>query len=188
MGILKDFKEEVRGSSRNYKIRSFFSPPVWLRLHKWRKQRADRGWSGRDTWEAGYYIARVTAEMLQWLNDYSYCDWPEWFKLNVKEEGKGSYKNLQAVINDINAYLDFETTSWADGLTLKHDEIDEVVQEREDGTCEWVGPDYYEGEKKLTEAAITHRVRKWGNEEMRLYKNAQKAMSFFGRHFGGFWD
>lgn len=188
MSIFKDWQEDNDGYRLRTKATNLVDPRVWLRLHKWRKQRADRGWSDRDTWGAGEHIARMTAEMLQQLNDHSYCDWPEWFNLNVKEKGKGSYGNLQSVIDDINAYLDYEETSWADGLDTRHNQLDEIVKKREDGNYEWVGPDWYEGDKKLTKAAIRNRVNKWHKEGNKKYKRAQKAMQFFGRHFAGFWD
>lgn len=189
MGLIKDWAEDTEGYRFSYRVRSLFDLSLWLRLHKWRKQRANRGWSDSDAWGAGDHIAQVTAEMLQYLQDHSYCDWPEWFKLNVQEEGKNAYTNLQEVIDDINAYLEFEKTSWSDGLDTKRDKLDEVFKKSEDGELyEYVGPDWYEGEKKLTEAAIGNRIRKWRNEEIKLYKKAQKAMVFFGRHFSGFWD
>lgn len=178
MGIVRDFKEDNAGYRLRHQIVCFFSPKVWLRLHKWRKQRADRGWSNRDTWGAGDHIAKMTAEMLQHLNDHTYVDWPEWFKLNVKEEGKGAYKSLPAVVKDIQAYLDFTETSWADDLDSKHN-----------GDPQKFHVDWYDQKgKKLTDAAIKYRINKWSEQHNKLYKKAQKAMGFFARHFSSFWD
>lgn len=161
----------------------------WRRHHKYRKQRADRGWSDRDTWGAGDHIARMTADILQHLNDNTYVDWPEWFKLNVQEEGKNAYTSLPQVVSDITKYLDFEETSWADGLTTKRDTIKEMFQEQEDGTREYKGPDWYDEKgKKVSDPAVTNRINKWHKEEKKLYKNAQKAMMFFSRNFSSFWD
>ena len=100
MSIFKDWQDDTKGCTASYKVRSFFNIKLWLNLAKWRRQRADRGWSDRDTWGAGEHIAEMTAQMLQHLNDNTYVDWPEWFKLNVQE--KDGYKSLQAVIDDIN--------------------------------------------------------------------------------------
>lgn len=188
MGLIKDWAEDTEGYRFSYRVRSLFDLSLWLRLHKWRKQRANRGWSDRDTWGAGDHIAQMTAEMLQHLNDKTYVDWPEWFNLNVKEKGRGAYKNLQEVIDDINAYLDHEKTSWSDGLDTKRDSVDEIVKKREDGNYQWVGPDWYDGDKKLTEAQVTQRIHKWSKQNNLKYKKAQKAMGFFARHFSGFWD
>lgn len=188
MSILKDWREDNDGYILRRKLVYVFSPKVWFRLHKWRKQRADRGWSDRDTWDAGDHIAKMTAEMLQHLEDHSYCDWPEWFKLNVKEDGKGAYKSIAQVIKDITQFLDFTETSWADGLDTKRDAIDEIFEKREDGNYEYKGPDWYEGDKKLSEAAIKNRINKWQKEWNKKYKQANKAMSFFARHFTSFWD
>jgi hypothetical protein len=186
MSIFKDWQEDTDGYRFRAKATHFVNPREWLRLHKWRKQRADRGWSDRDTWGAGNHIAKITAEILQHLNDHTYVDWPEWFKLNAKE--KGAYKNLQQVIDDINAYLDHEKTSWADGLETRREKIDEMFEKREDGNYEWIRPDWYEGEKKLTEAAIKNRINKWSKESNKKYEQAKKALSFFSRNFSGFWD
>lgn len=189
MGLLKDWTDDHNGYTLRSKLKYFFSPKVWLQLHKWRKQRADRGWSDRDTWGAGDHIAQITADMLQHLNDYAYTDWPEWFKLNVKEDGKGAYKNLKSVIDDINAYLEFEKTTWADGLTTRRDSIEEVFEKREDGHYTYKGPIWVDDKgKDLTDAAVMQRIKKWRNEEIKLYKKATKAMGFFARHFSSFWD
>jgi len=184
VGLLKDWIDDNEGYVLTAKVKYFFSPKVWLRLHRWRKQRADRGWSDRDTWGAGEHIARMTAEMLQYLNDETYTDWPQWFELNVKEEGKGAYKDLQTVIDDINAYLDYTETSWADGLYPESVKI----ETKPDG--EWIPPKWIEEEtgQKITEAAVTNRINRHAKLGNKLYRKANKAMGFFGRHFASFWD
>lgn len=187
MSILSDFNETYGGRRFPYNVKEFLTPYNWRSVFRWRRQRLNRGWSDRDTWGAGEHIARVTAEMLQKLNDNKYVDWPQWFELNVKEECKGAYKDLQSVIDDINNYLEHSETGWSDGLTTKRDSIDEIFKPEKDGMYEWVGPDWYDGEKKLTDAAVTNRINKWHKENIKLYKKAQKAMGFFGRHFAGFW-
>lgn len=189
MSIFKDWKEDTDGYRLVYRVRNAFSPALWLRLHKWRKQRADRGWSDRDTWRAGDHIAQMTAEMLQHLNDNTYVDWPEWFKMNAKEKKSGSYNNLQSVIDDINTYLEYSTTSWADGLETIHDSLEEIFAKREDGMYAYKSPTWVdENGKSLTEKQITARIQKWAKEEGKLYKKATDAMQFFGRNFSGFWD
>lgn len=181
MSIFKDWAEWNDGYDIRRKVRNIFNMNDWRQLHKWRKQRADRGWSDRDTWGAGDHIAKMTAEMLQHLQNNVYKDWPEWFKFNVAEEGRGAYTNLQEVIDDINNYLEFDIKSWADGLTPKQKEISDKGK----FTCNWY--DESTG-KKLTEAAVSNRINRYSKENMRLYKKANKAMGFFGRHFGNFWD
>lgn len=189
MGILKDFKEDVSGYRFRYQLVATFSLKVWLRIHKWRMQRANRGWSDRDTWGAGDHIAQMTAEMLQHLNDHTYVDWPQWFKLNVKEDGKNAYKNLSQVVSDITTYLNFEDTSWADDLTTKRDSLEEIFDKQEDGNYLYKSPDWYDAKgKKLSEAALKSRMNKWHKENLKAYKKAQNAMSFFARHFTQFWD
>lgn len=178
MSIFKDWHDDTKDYHFTYKFKSLVNPREWLRLHKWRKQRADRGWSDRDTWGAGDHIARMTAQMLQHLNDHTYIDWPEWFKLNVKEEGKGAYKNLQSVVDDIIGYLDFtETNGWAEDLH---------TQPGDGGVFNHTW--HYPNGRKLNDAEITGRIKSYAAKEAKLYNKAKKAMGFFARHFSGFWD
>lgn len=176
MGLLKDWKREHEGMYFRSKVPYFFSPSVWFRLHTYRKQRADRGWSDRDMWSMGEHLAQITVEMLKDLQT-GMTDWENWFKYNINEEGKGAYKNLQQVIDDIQGYLEFEKTSWADDLTHAAGKTGKF-------SISWVDKDG----KKLTEAAITHRLTKYNNELMKRYKKACKAMGFVGRNFAHFWD
>lgn len=181
MSLIKDVYEDSKDYTLRYRILTYLSPKEWLRHHKWRKQRADRGWSDRDTWGAGEHIAKMTADMLQQLNDNGICSWPDWFDLNVKEEGKGAYKDLQSVIDDINNYLVHTETSWADGLTTDGFQVDDDGRFNSHWSEESTG-------KRISEADIKHRINKWSKEDNRLYKKAQKAMGFFSRYFAGFWD
>lgn len=175
MGLIKDFKEEHTGYARIEQVKSVFNLKCWIRLQKFRTQRANRGWSDRDMWGMGEYIAQITAEMLNELKD-GHTDWSWWFKLNC-EQGKGAYKNIEEVVNDINGYLEFSKTNWAEGLTSVKGKTGKF-------SISWVN----EKGKKITEAEITNRINKHNKEETKLYKKATKAMSFFGRHFWGFWD
>lgn len=185
MGLIKDWKEDTEGYRFSYRVRNLFNFSLWFRLHKWRMQRGNRGWSDRDTWGAGDHIAKMTAEMLQHLNDHTYVDWPQWFKLNVKEDGKNTYTSLQQVVDDINDYLKFEWTSWGDGLYC-----DSSWVKNEDGSSTLDEQLWYDEKthKLQTEASIKNRMTKWNKEYTKRYKKAQKAMSFFARHFTQFWD
>ena len=188
MSLLKDFREDVSGYKIFYQLRSAVDVRLWLRLHKYRKQRANRGWSDRDAWGAGEHIAKVTAEMLQHLNDYSYCDWPEWFKNNTDNLG---YKNLQSVIDDINNYLEFQYTGWTDGLDVASYDVDDWIEkEPVNGLHVWKSAGWINIEtgKKLTEKQVTARISKHHKQEQKLYAKATKAMEFFGRNFASFWD
>lgn len=176
MGIIKDFKSEHTGYSFKYLVKETLSPNVWFRLRKHRKQRADRGWSDRDSWAMGEYVAQITSEMLTNLRDNGSTDWEWWFE-NYGEKGKGAYKSLDEVINDINGYLEHTRTSWTDDLTSVRGKTGKF-------SVSWVN----QKGKKITEAEITNRINKHHKEELRLYKKASKAMAFFGRHFWGFWD
>lgn len=173
MGIFKDWLQDAKGSAVAYKIKSLVSPKEWYSLHKWRKQRADRGWSDRDTWGAGEHIAQMTAEMLQHLNDYAHTD--QWFDLNIIDKQK--YENLQQVIDDINAYLEYEKTSWADGLDSVHGDLEKGFKWKDLSTS-----------KILTDKQISARIKKWRIGECKAYGKAKKAMIFFADNFANFWD
>jgi len=191
MSIFKDWQEDTKEYRFTYKLRNLFSPALWLKLHKWRKQRADRGWSDRDTWAAGDYIARMTADILQHLNDNTHVDWPDWFKYNCQEKGKDAYKDLQSVIDDIIGYLDFEKNeSWSKGLDIASDDVADLFDKATDGSYS-LAPDRWVDEvtrKPVTQQQITSRIKKYRDKEIKQYKKAQKAMQFFGRNFTGFWD
>ena len=175
MSLLKDWKEDNEGYRVQTRVAHFFDPREWLRLQKYRTQRADRGWSDRDMWGMGEHLAEITAEMLAEL-DKGHTDWPMWFDLNVREEGKGAYKSLQSVIDDINNYLNHEKTSWSDDLTCKQGKTGEFHM------------GWYKDGKKISEAELKNRINKWAKENNRLYKKSAKAMQFFGRHYAQFWD
>ena len=179
MSIFKDFREDNEGYRLRSQITYLLSPKVWARLHASRKQRADRGWSNHDTWAAGEHIAKMTAEILQHLNDNAYTDWPAWFKYNVQE--KGSYKSLQAVIDDINQYLAFIGTSWADGLTCDRHALKDGGQLKMVWRHEKTG-------KKVSDKQITARIKSHSGKEKKTYEKATNAMQFFGKNFSSFWD
>ena len=190
MSILRDWLEDNTGVVAKRKIVYFFSPKIWYGLYKARSQRANRGWSDRDTWGAGQYIAQVTANMLQHLNDNTYTDWPEWFKLNVQEKGKNAYTDLQQVIDDINIYIEFSKTSWADGLDIEVYDSEKLFKKRKNGTYTMSNNIWVDAvtRKQLTEKQIGARISKHHKMDKKLYANATKAMKFFGAHFASFWD
>lgn len=186
MGLVKDVFKDNKDATFKYRVKELINPREWRRHHRWRKQRANRGWSDRDTWNAGDHIADMTADMLQHLLDKGMTDWPYWFKHNVQEKGAGSYKNLQSVIDDIKNYTDFQWTSWAEGLEPVNDRVFEKL---DDDTYEYKLPDWIDKNGKiLTEKQLRARMDKWSKEERRLYEKATKAMQFFGRHYSSFWD
>lgn len=181
MSYATDFYEQNLTIRKLYWVRELLNPFNYSRTAKYRKQRANRGWADRDTWGMGEHIARLVVEMLSHLRDKGVTDWDAWFDFNIDEKGKGAYKNLQEVIDDISGYLEHEKTSWADDLH-----------------CETVIEGYYgqfnkqkwfdEKGKEQTDAALKNRMNKWHKDNTRLYKKATKAMSFFGRNFASFWD
>jgi hypothetical protein len=178
MGIIKDWRDNNSSFRVSTKIYSLFSPKEWYELHKCRKQRANRGWSNRDAWEAGDYVAKIVADMLFYLKDNSYVDWEWWFD-NKYKKGKNNYKDLQSIIDDINNYLEFQKTSWADGLDADIDDVKKFSD------IKW--SDVATG-KKLTDKQVTARINKYAAQEAEVYKKASRAMKFFGENFSDFWD
>ncbi len=177
MGLLKDFAGQHLTVRKSRYPHAILNPLNWHETAKYRRQRANRGWADRDAWNMGEHVAGVVVEMLELLQNKGVTDWDAWFEYNIDEKGKGAYKNLQEVIDDIKNYLEHEKTSWADDLRVEGDFLsDEKIM--------W----FDEKGKLQTDPAIKHRMNKWHKENTRLYKKATKAMAFFGRHFAQFWD
>lgn len=65
MSIFKDLYEETRGFRLTYKIKTIINPREWILLYRWRKQRADRGWSDRDWWSMDYFLKDIIPPMLR---------------------------------------------------------------------------------------------------------------------------
>lgn len=104
MGLLKDWKQLNGGFRLRYQIVPLFSPKEWIRLIKWRRQRAERGWSDRDVWGGGEHIISVSMGVLRSLhNDGKIVDWDDYFKNNAWETY--GYKNLEEVAQDLDNYL-----------------------------------------------------------------------------------
>jgi len=171
-----------------YEFSHAINPKTWHSEAKYFIQRGRRGWSDRDTWGAGEHIAKMTAEMLQHLDDNGHTDWPEWFKLNIQE--KGSYKDLQSVVDDINNYLEFGKTGWSDKLDIDDRDVKDWAKKTKDGNYEFKSTRWIDKEtgKRLTNAEINSLIKEWQDEKSKLYKKATGAMIFFSKNFAGFWD
>lgn len=183
MGILKDWISEYGRARIDGKVEYFLSPRVWYRLHKTRKQRADRGWADSDAWGAGEHIVNITSEMIKTLRDYGCRDWEWTFKNQV---GGSEYKNLDDLVADLDGYIEFNRTRyWHDGLELKneYDSADNILLDIKNS--HWVSK---ETGRALTEKQVTARMKKHNNEERRHHRRAVKAMIFFSRNFELFWD
>lgn len=115
MGILKDWKEDNGGLILRYKVTHFLSPRRWFKIVKYRRDRANNGWSSRDTWNGGEYIMEVTAGILRYLErEQNPIDWDAYFKMNY-EDNEG-YKRLSEVAQDLENYLDFSAMQYSDPL------------------------------------------------------------------------
>lgn len=179
MGLLRDVIEDSNGYVLRYRLSHSLSPKTWGRIYRHRRQRADRGWSDQDTWNAGEHIAKMTAEMLTHLDTNGSTDWDHWFKMyDVKD-----YSDLKSVVDDINAYLNFQKSSWADSLDSS--EVSEHFTEGEHDNPRWRDK---ETGKRLTSKQLSARIKRHYIDEMKAYNKAKKAMQFFGRHFASFWD
>lgn len=171
MSIYKDWLKGVSGTTLSYKVKSFFDIKWWLKLHKFRKQRADRGWSDRDAWDGGNFIVEITASILQELNKE--CT-DEWVKLNIKRSNSyHNYKNLQLVIDDIRNFISFDNTSWAEGLVKGTDDNFAYFKKDTD--------------KKLTKKQINLYIERYRKKHKKLHEKAIRAMVFFSNNFSKFW-
>lgn len=129
-------------------------------------QRANRGWSEVDGWGAGEHILEVTSGLLKELaKRQNPLGWKNYFKINYQD--MMGYKNLSQVAEDIDNYLKFEKTSWADNLPFKLDGFDSY--------------------SKKQDAQTRQAIKKWRKEEDKKYKKAQKAMNFVSANLSNLW-
>lgn len=128
--------------------------------------------------------------MLQHLLENSYIDWEIWFEERNKKE-LYSYTNLQSAIDDINDYLDFIKTDWSEGLDVTDiDATLKKVEKTEDGFYQFFDISWTDRAtgKILTDKEITKLIKKYHDKETKFYKEATRAMKFFGSNFASFWD
>jgi len=115
MSVLRDFHEQHLHIVKRYWPREIFNPFNWIRTIKWRHQRAERGWSDRDTWGGGEYIAGISAGILNYLqSEKGHVDWDEYFNFNYPENL--GYTSLNEVAQDIDNYLAWEEDSFSDPI------------------------------------------------------------------------
>ena len=145
---------------------------------KWAKQRAKRGWSDKDTWNTGEYLMKITAEMLRRLSDNrSHISWEDYFQANYQTRG---YKSLDDVANDIDNYLEYVQTSWTDNLGFDLENGFVVV----DGELsEFVNKNTPDEQRR-----ISISIRKWREQEERLFSKAKNAMIFVAINSRALWD
>ena len=176
MGLVKDWIDDHRGYTLLAKIEYFFYPKVWFRLAKYRKQRANRGWSDADGWDIGRSLTFVLADVLRKLHEDGVSDYKAMFQHKDMGFTNGEkYKSLLEVANDLEAYFKYdEDHSWADGL-----EHDGTVKSR------WVDKDTG---LALTDRAITKRMKQHDLKLQEEYKKTKKAWHFFAENVASFWD
>jgi hypothetical protein len=110
MSYIKDFYEWNLTIRKRYWPRELLRLRNYTNLFKWRRQRINRGWSDRDTWGGGEYIAEVCAGILYSLDDDKVTDWEEYFSLNY-EENYG-YTSLEQVADDLQTYIDWQVIQY----------------------------------------------------------------------------
>lgn len=161
-----------------YNIREALSMRNWRGEFKHAKQRKERGWSDRDCWNAYHHLGNVTAGMLRNLDGVqNVLDWDEYFASNYKTVG--DYKNLGEVAQDIENYVNFDETGWADnlGFELKHS-----FKRVEGGKTEFVSEN-----TKKEQALIRKAIKEHRKQEIALAKKAEKAFIFVGKNLRALW-
>lgn len=178
MGIIKDWRENNQYYRTSYKIRRLFSIKEWLELHKWRKQRADRGWSDKDTWSMDEHILRVSSEMIRKLAEEKHgvwdVDWESYFKNN--EFVTYGYGSFDEVADDIDEYLKYQTALWTDYIDfeLPSGHVDD------DGF-------YVSNATERQEFKMKKAMEKHNRESIRLHEKSAKAMRFIAANHGSLW-
>lgn len=171
---------EIAGGRRfPYNLRELLNLANWQREFKFDRQRKQRGWSDRDSWNGGDFILEVVSGILNKLGDEkSHVDWDEYFNTNYPNNQ--GYKNLNQVAKDIDDYISFEEDSWPDRLDF---EIRNDWKKLPNGNFQLVPLNTPEEERKI-KAAIAASHKEWEKR----YKKAKKAMVFVAVNFPGLWD
>lgn len=167
------------GMKLQYRLLKLLNPRSWWYELKYDRQRKQRGWSDRDSWNGGGFILEVVSGILKKLgDDKSHIDWDEYFKTNYPNNQ--GYKSLQEVAKDIDNYLSFEEHSWADRLGF---ELKSEWKELPNGSSEYIGLNTPQEKRQIKKA-----IQASTEEYERRYKKAKKAMIFVAVNFPGLWD
>lgn len=118
MGLLKDFYQHNLTIRKLYWPREILNLANWGRIIKWRRQRMERGWSDRDTWGGGEYIASVAYGILMYLQYEQHMvdvnsDDDVW-KFNFPDDY--GYKSLGEVAQDIDNYIYWQENQYSEPL------------------------------------------------------------------------
>lgn len=115
MGLLKDFYQHELTIRKRYWFREIFNPFNWKRNIQYRHQRAERGWSTRDTWGGGEYLAGVAEGILRYLDrEQNPIDWEHYFRENYPNNY--GYTSITEVADDIELYLWWQEEQYEDPL------------------------------------------------------------------------
>lgn len=115
MSFIKDFHQHNLTLRKRYWLKELVTPRNYTQVHRFRKQRANRGYADRDAWGGGEYIAEVAAGILYILGDEkNIVDWAEYFKNNYDENW--GYKTLHEVADDLQLYVEWDTMQFSDPL------------------------------------------------------------------------
>lgn len=164
-----------------YNLRELVNPANWRREFKWARQRKQRGWSDRDTWNAGDYIIGVVSGMMKKLGDAkSHIDWDEYFKTNYPNNQ--GYKSLEEVAKDIDDYIAFDEDSWADTLDF---ELKSTWRpyDKDPSLTEYVSLNTPQEEREIKKAIAAYH-KEWDKRR----KKATKAITFVAVNFPALWD
>lgn len=116
MGYWKDFYQQNMMIRKLYWPREFFNPANHYRTAKYRWQRAERGWSERDTWFGGEHIAEVALGIIKYLDEVQHMvDFsPETWEFNFPEDY--GYKSIGEVAQDIDNYIYWQEHQYSEPL------------------------------------------------------------------------
>lgn len=113
--MLQDFKDQHLTIRKLYWPREILKPSNWRDTVKWRKQRAVRGWSERDTWGGGEYLASVAEGILRYLErEQNPIDWKYYFQENYTGIEQYGYHSLTDVADDIELYIYWQEHQYDD--------------------------------------------------------------------------
>ena len=208
MGLLKDYRAHVAGYRRRHAVLELFKPKTWRYLSKQRRQRADRGFADRDTWDFSEYLTDIIIEYLEGGHYYGAPDKKHPLGLDGSQSGSDylfetiqsnrdnwkigntfGYSSIDEVIADLKNYRDAMRSSWTDhsNVELRIDLYNEDAGISDYLNKEDRWTDKTTGEP-LSKEQISARMMKWSSDLKKLKKKSDKARDFFFANDFLWWD
>jgi hypothetical protein len=178
MSFLKDYHDQHLTMIKKYWWKELINPLNLYHTWQHRYQRAERGWSDRDVWNAGDHIIDVISGMVDQLGDEkSHIDWTEYFKENYKKNH--GYNSLNEVAADIKSFIEHDQSTWTDDLGFELKIAWEPVEK---------GSRMVEKNTPEEQRIMKKAMKEWQAEWNRRRAKMRNALVFVADNIPGLWD